>query len=102
MILEAVVVHSCAASTNCRFFRTSTMTRAVSHESLKILTVIDNSFNRRTTLLFNGVGHKHIYYDDVSRFSRCPPQLVSLEVVAWHPSMCLPAQHVSGHGKAMT
>lgn len=98
MVLGAVVVHSCAASTDCRFFRTSTMTRAVSHESLKSLTVIDNSFNRRTTLLFNSVGHTHIYYDDVSRFSRCLPQLVCMEVVAWHPSIC----HVSGQGKTMT
>ncbi|OIW22534.1 hypothetical protein CONLIGDRAFT_697526 [Coniochaeta ligniaria NRRL 30616] len=112
LILEAAVVDSWAASTKLSLLRTLTISRAVSHESLKSLMLVGNSLSRLTTLLFTCMeGHEHTYYDDVKRFLRCLPQLTSLEMIAWLPSISLAAalprrlrelwlrtQHVPGQG----
>ncbi|KAH8905478.1 hypothetical protein BR93DRAFT_970266 [Coniochaeta sp. PMI_546] len=113
MIFEAAVVDSWAAGTKLSLLRTLKISRAVSHESLKSLMLVGDGFSRLTTLLFTCVveGHEHMYYDDVKHFLRSLPQLTSLEMIAWHPSISLAAalpprleelwlrtQHIPGQG----
>ncbi|RKU44151.1 hypothetical protein DL546_005389 [Coniochaeta pulveracea] len=43
-----------------------------------------------TTLLFTCADEQEqVYYDNVKQFLSCVPQLTSLEIIAWHPTMSL-------------
>lgn len=90
LILEGAVVDAWAANTKLSLLRNLMISRAVSHKALDRLMRVGSSFHCLTTLLFTcAEGQEQVYYDDVKQFLCCLPQLTSLEIIAWHPSMSL-------------